>query len=239
MLSTETNEGSAPTTDSGNADQMGESANTRTESSRKSQRTRRGRRNTNNNSNSNRNSSLAESAPSEVKFAGRCEELKGKVCDCSDFSQADGYTKTTKEIAEYVGRVYSADTRTLVEALMLPTFVYPSDPAATATKTEKRKWQKRVDSLVTKEDRFEEDLKKVYSIIWGQCTKFLRAKLEAKDGYSTMKVDYNTIELLKSIKDWVFKFSDQKNVNHVLHEALRKFYLTTQDKNSNVQDYHQ
>jgi hypothetical protein len=151
-----------------------------------------------------------KSAPIEVKFTGRCEELKGEVCDCSDFSQADGYTKKMKEIVEYVGQVYSADTRTSVEALMLPTFSYISDPEANTSKTDKRKWQKRVESLVMREDCFEEYLlKKVYSLIWGQCTKSLQAKLEAKDGYTQMKAGYDTIQLLKSIKDCVLKFSNQ------------------------------
>jgi hypothetical protein len=36
----------------------------------------------------------------EPKFEMRCEELKGEIYDCSDFRQVNGYTKTTKEIAE-------------------------------------------------------------------------------------------------------------------------------------------
>ena len=150
--------------------------------------------------------------------------------DCSEFSQVDGYTKTTKEIAEYVGRTYSADARTSVETLVLPTFTYPNDPAADTSGMGRRKWQKRVDSMVTREDHFEEDLKKVYSLIWGQCTEYLRAKLEAKDGYLQMKSDYDTIELLKSIKDCVFKFSDHKYAAHSLHEAMPKFYTSQQEK---------
>jgi hypothetical protein len=188
------------------------------------------------NNNNNRNTRPTESAPSETKFTGRCDELKGEIYDCSEYSQVDGYTKTTKEIAEYVGRTYSADARTSVETLTLPTFEYPNDPAAGATDTEKRKWQKWVDSMVVKEDRFEEDLKKVYSLVWGQCTDYLRAKLESKDDYAAMKAEYDTIELLKNIKDCVFKFTDQKYATHSLHEAMRKFYLGRQDKCSNAQE---
>jgi hypothetical protein len=116
-----------------------------------------------------------------------------------------------------VGRTYSADARTSVKTLALPTFEYPNDPAAGATDTEKRKWQKRVDSMVVKEDHFEEDLKKVYSLVWGKSTDYLRAKLEAKDDYAAMKAEYDTIELLKNIKDCVFKFTDQKYAAHSLH----------------------
>jgi hypothetical protein len=200
------------------------------DSSKQGQRSRRDRGNRNNNNN------VSFKTPTTlhvIKFEGRCTELKGEIYDCLDIRQVDGFTKTTKEIAEYVGQVYSGYARTAVESLTLPVFQYPSDPAANATETEKRKWQKRVDSTVVKEDRFEEDMKKVYSLIWGQYMESLRAKLAAASGYTRMKTDYNSIELLKSIKDCVFKFSSQKFGHQSRHEALRKFYTTYQDKNSN------
>ncbi len=98
---------------------------------------------------------------------------------------------------------------------------------------------KRVDTMVDREDRFYEDLKKVYSLIWGQCTELRRAKLQAKDGDNQMKEEHDTVELLKSIKDCVFKFSDQKKAAHSLHEALRKFHNGHQEKSSNAQEHYQ
>jgi hypothetical protein len=234
-MTTETSDAGAPVTGSADAGQLAEGANTRGGSSRTNrtgQRPRRGRGN-------NRGTRSNEAGPRDTKFTGRCDELKGEVYDCSSHSQVDGYTKTTKEIAEYVGRTYSAHVRTSVETLVLPTFTYPDDPAANASQTDKRKWQKKVDSMVAKEDRFEEDLKKVFSLIWGQCTEYLRAKLEAKEGYEQMKTDYNTIELLKSIKDCVFKFSDQKYATHSVRDAIQKFHNAHQEKNSNAQTYFQ
>ena len=44
--------------------------------------------------------------PRQPKFEGKSDDLKGHVYDCSDSRQADQFTKTTKEIAEYVGRTY-------------------------------------------------------------------------------------------------------------------------------------
>jgi hypothetical protein len=207
------------------------------DSSKQGQQSRRDRGNRNNN-----NNNVIFKNPTTlhtIKFEGRCTELKGEIYDCSDVRQADGFTKTTKEIAKYVGRVYIGEARTAVELLTLPVFQYPSDPAANATETTNRKWQKRVDSTVVKKDRFEEDMKKVCSLIWGQCTESLRAKLEAASGYTLMKTDYDSIELLKSINDCVFKFSSQKFGHQSRHEALRKCYTTYQDKNSNSNEYYQ
>jgi hypothetical protein len=160
----------------------------------------------------------------------------GEIYDCSAYNQVDGCTKTTKEVAECVGRTCSSDARTAAVTLILPTFDYPSDPVTDASETEKRKWTKRVDTMVYREDRFDEDLKKVCSLIWGQCTELLRAKLQAKDGCDQMKAEHDTVERIKSIKDCVFKFSDQKKAAHSLHEALRKFHNGHQEKSSNAQD---
>jgi hypothetical protein len=106
----------------------------------------------------------------------------GEIHDCSAYNQVDGCTKTTKEVAEYVGRTHSSDARTAAETLILPTFDYPGDPVTGASETEKRKWTKRVDTMVCREDRFDEDLKKVCSQIWGQCTELLRENCKQRTG---------------------------------------------------------
>jgi hypothetical protein len=160
-MTKESKDTSPPTADPADAGQPmeGESTKTKTSETGKGQRSRRDR--------VNRNNSYYKKPTTyqEPKFEGRCDELKGQIYDCTDFRQANGYTKTTKEIAKYVGRVYSGDAWTVVESLLLPVFTYPSDPVTGASETDRRKWQKRVDSTVMKEDRFEEDLKKVYSLI--------------------------------------------------------------------------
>jgi hypothetical protein len=44
--------------------------------------------------------------PRAPKFEGKCNDLKGHIYDCSNARQSDQFMKTTKEIAEYVGRTY-------------------------------------------------------------------------------------------------------------------------------------
>jgi hypothetical protein len=46
------------------------------------------------------------SVPKAPRFEGRCDKLKGHIYNCSDSQQTDRYTKTTGEIAEYIGRTY-------------------------------------------------------------------------------------------------------------------------------------
>ena len=87
----------------------------------------------------------------QPKFEGQCEELKGHIYDCTDARQADMFTKTTKEVAEYAGHTlkHSADIRKVIEELEIPTLVAPVDPAGMAPmRTETRIWEKKVDEYV-------------------------------------------------------------------------------------------
>jgi hypothetical protein len=199
----ESKDSGTPVADPASSGQQADGGNTRTKTFDSTKQGQWPRRDSGNRNNKNSSSFKKPTPHHIIKFEGRCAELKGELYDCSDVRQVDGYTKMTKEITKYVGQVYSGDAWTAVKSLALLVFTYPSDQATGATETERRKWQKRVDSTVVKDDWFEEDMKKVYSLIWGQCTESLRAKLEAVGGYLLMKTHYDTIDLLKSIKDCV------------------------------------
>ena len=60
------------------------------------------------------------------------DELKGHIYDLADPQrQSDQYTKTTKEIAVYVGKAYryGGDASHAVETLQAPVIPIPPDPA--------------------------------------------------------------------------------------------------------------
>jgi hypothetical protein len=108
----------------------------------------------------------------------------------------------TMEIAEYVGRTYKygSDVRLAVEHLEMPVLDELSDPPADATKTKTRIWEKKVDEYVRRETNLHENLKTIYSLIWGQCTDIIRQKIEASDNYETMSTEGDgLLGLLKAI----------------------------------------
>ncbi len=137
----------------------------------------------------------------QPKFEGKCEELKGHIYDCSDARQADVYVKTTKEIAEYVGHTYKygSDARLAVENLELPTIPEPNDPATGASATKRRIWEKKVDEYVKRIRYLEENIKTIYSLVWGQCTEALRARVEAQDDYEDMAAGARGLDLLMDV----------------------------------------
>jgi hypothetical protein len=117
----------------------------------------------------------------QPRFQGKCYELKGHIYDCSDSRQSDLYNKTTKEIGEYVGRTYryGSEVRRAVQKLTMPSMPVPADPAEGVNKAIVRMWEKKIDEFVKCELALEENLRTLYTLVWGQCTEIVRARLEA------------------------------------------------------------
>jgi hypothetical protein len=181
----------------------------------------------------------AATGPRFTKFEGRCEELKGHIYDCSDAKQSDLFVKTTKEIALYVGRMYTygGDIKIAIESLAMPTLKVPTDLAAGATKTKELIWKKKVEEYVRRETYLEENIKSLFSLVWGQCTDIMRQKVESLDAFEKLSAENDGIELLKAIKKTAFLFETQKNAWQASHEAIRRFYTVSQGKYMSTQDY--
>jgi hypothetical protein len=147
--------------------------------------------------------------------------------------------KTTKEIAEHVGNhfKYGTDVRLAIENLTLPVLIDPADPPDDATKTQIRKWEKAVDESVKRENYLTENLKTVYSLVWGQCTDVMRQKVEATKDFKTLSSTADGLGLLRSIKDLVYNFQSQKYLPQALHESTLRFYFCRQGKHMTTQAY--
>jgi hypothetical protein len=147
--------------------------------------------------------------------------------------------KTTKEIAEYAGRTFKKedDVRLAIENLSLPTLVLPADPVDDTNKRLNRIWEKEVDEYVKRKTYLEDNMKTVYSLVWGQCTDMTRQKLESLDAFDAITAGGDGLALLKAIKDLVYNFQSQKYLPHALHESKRRFYLCAQSKFATTSTY--
>jgi hypothetical protein len=102
-------------------------------------------------------------------FEGKCPALRGYIYNCQHVHQADQYSRTTKEIAEFVEQTYcyGMDIPMTIESLETITLNLPDDPPDSATKTELRLWEKRTDEYILRENTLTEIIRTTYSIIWG------------------------------------------------------------------------
>jgi hypothetical protein len=124
-------------------------------------------------------------AVQQPKFEGRCDGLKGFTFDCTDSLQTTGFNTSIKELAKYVGRTYTygGDIRWTVENEKMFPVPCPKDVAADAGATINRIWERRVDEYVKRENKLAANCETVSSLILGQCSEYMRAKLEGLDSY--------------------------------------------------------
>jgi hypothetical protein len=157
--------------------------------------------------------------PRAPKFEGKCDDLKGHIYDCSDARQSDQFMKTTREIAEYVGRTYKygGDARLAVETLGMPAITMPADPAVGATRGEERLWEKSIDEHVKRLTHLGENMKTLYSLVWGQCSDIMRQNLESQETFATISTTADEMGLLRALKGVAYQFQSQKYLSHALH----------------------
>ena len=80
-----------------------------------------------------------------------------------------------------------------------------------------------------------------YGIIWGQCTKSLKAKLEARKewnkGDADLQIKYNAINLLKAIKEITHNYQDNKYAMESIYFSLKNIFTMKQEENENLTEF--
>lgn len=163
----------------------------------------------------------------------------GRIYDASDARQSDQFIKTTKEIAEFVGRTYKygGDIRLSVETLTIPIMTPPLDYEEGAGRTAIRIWEKSVDEHVRRMSQLTENIKTLYSLVWGQCSDVVRQKAESHDLFAATSATGDGLALLTILKGISFQFQSQKYVGHSIHEALKRYYHCSQGRLATMQAY--
>ena len=198
---------------------------------------REGRRHNNRRSNKQTN---GYALPAQSLFKGRVEALKGHIYDCSDHKQAEQFTKTTKEISIYVGREFRVggdDVRRAVDGLALPVLTKPNRPVST-DEYDKIEWVGEMKSYQARTTALEEGMKRLYNVVYGQCSEIMIQKLTAMEDFETEIVaKSDALGLLKSIKQIAFNFESQKFEPHTIHDAMKQFYAHKQGPHTTPQAY--
>jgi hypothetical protein len=168
----------------------------------------------------------------EPKFQGRNEDLKGHVFDCANGKQADQYAVTMKEIAEYIGSnyAYSADIHWSLGHEALFVVPKPKKPSNNTDAIDTRIFEKEVDKYVKRKARHTENSRKLFSLILGQCTEYLRAKLKALPEYLGTKEDFNVFNPIKVIKGITYKFEESSYYMEALHDSKIRLCMLRQGK---------
>ena len=169
---------------------------------------------------------FATKASYQPKFEGKTPELKGHIYAVGVENQADLFTKTTKEIAEYAGRhcKQSLDIRTAIETLAEVVIPVPADRGTSNTTFNNLMLGKDLDIYVKRVDVYNQNKAEMYSTVIGPCTDALRAKLEADANYTTYNTNGDVVNLLNLIRTLAYDYESQRNPFLALHSSLKSFY---------------
>lgn len=190
----------------------------------------------------NRNQNLASMANAERNFQGKIEELPviGKA-----YEQTDPYEKLIEAIVDYsiVNLDEGNDLTKLLEKGESD-FKKASgavEPEITAKEEEVKskfyKFQKLMDLYIKREQVFEMNKKKIFTILLGQCTPSLLTSVKSSTGWTKKNEEKDPIWLLSQLKKLTVGIEDFQNELVNAHDALTRIYRMWQRPLETNDDY--
>jgi len=183
-------------------------------------------------------------------FKGECEDLKGKIYIVGSAKQADNFNNTTEAIMEYFLRDYTYGLDVVVslenykEKDFTPNMPVKNIPEGLSKETKESlelAFDGEMKQYIKRKGMLEANLIKAYGIIWGQCTKTLRAKIEARKDWNTgtekEKIKYNAINLLKAIKEITHNFQDNKYAMESIYYAIKTVFTMKQEEHESITEF--
>jgi len=165
-------------------------------------------------------------------------ELKSQVYGLANSKQADQYTKTTKAIAEYVGRVYGHEMKVLVSLGREMPPEEPDHPVDTTNEKEKAIWSKKYDLCTKKSDKYVEYKAKTFTVVFGCCDKPMQNQVESHPDYEDAMADHDVVTLLRIIKDAAYDANDRKCPAMQAAQAWKNLAFCRQGENESLLDYY-
>jgi len=173
------------------------------------------------------------------KFTGANDSLKGKIFDVTSRDAVHQFADTLKAIADYVGQYYThgGDVRFMIENLTDFTFVRPPNPQNANDQYELESWKKQLDIHWKRRGIYEDNKMKLYSLIWGQSTKSTQSKLETHEEFHDCRTAYDSLKLIKILREFVFKSDDRQYKYKAEDQAKRNYYNLRQTPEMSCQEY--
>jgi len=125
----------------------------------------------------------------------------------------------------------------MIENMTDYNFVRPGDPPANANQYEVESWKKQLDLFWKQQGIYADNKIKLYSLIWGQSTKTTQSKLELHLAFAQCEADYDSLKLLKIIREFVYHSDDCQYKYNAKDQGKRTFYNLRQTPDMSCQEY--
>ena len=168
--------------------------------------------------------------------------MKGQIFDLVGARSADLSIKSKKALANYIGQTYqhSGDIRRAIETLTLPIILTPTAPVGDPIPPLIAAiFGEQVKEYVKQNSRLHENIKRLWALVWGQCSDTIWTRLQSLETYEDMRAASDGLQLLIAIKDLMFNIQEQKYVPLSIHLAKRQFFLLSQGRNTIGEYYEQ
>jgi hypothetical protein len=178
-----------------------------------------------------------------IKFEGASTDLKGHVFDImpTKTKQINEYSSTLDQIKIYIGTNMDPLVLESIEDLAAKTLTEPmptEQEDGSVTPINMKKWEKRFQRYLSREELCDTALKKVFAIVWGQCSDAMQTRIQEDKSYSAVHKTKDGIGLIKIIKSISFNYRAHQEPIVALDAVKYELYKHIQDKHQMVQEYY-
>ena len=168
-----------------------------------------------------------QSKATKSGYKGETEGMNGHIFENNN--NPTQFHKTCEQLIRYSSSTYKYgnDLKGMIKNLKDKTWVEPEEPKEeevdgemVLSKTKVKSWERRLDNLAKRQDQYDVNKESLASVIWGQCTENLQAKVRSnKDFDLKYEEESDSLWLLKTIRGIVYKFETQGSIYKSLYQA--------------------
>ena len=127
--------------------------------------------------------------------------MNGHVFQCfNECEDKKHFLKTVEALGEYIAKKlkYPGDMVSLTKDFVKPEIPKPTELEVSETnRLVIAIWEKKVSAYCTRTDYLKSNLKTAYAVIWGQCSKAMKAKLTSLDDFEAKSHESDCVWILK------------------------------------------
>ncbi|KAL3810038.1 hypothetical protein ACHAXA_000207 [Cyclostephanos tholiformis] len=184
------------------------------------------------------------SGPTKKEYTTKVVGLEADTFDVGNAKYAAKFQKSLDAIAIYIQREYKGgpDVAKAIKEMAAPIIVPPSYPTPKGTPPvidpgELYIWQQKVQATEKRQNLLDENIKRAYALVLGQCSPELVNKLKASNKYAMADADQDVVKLLLIVRGYCCRFDDHQQSTWALQGAKKQVELYYQGYDLDTTEY--
>ena len=175
----------------------------------------------------------------QPRFEGREPRVQGHIYDWTGERTPERYIRTTREISNHIGVVYTKYTADFIAAVDTLELTDPEEPPAPdpANLIAFERWKYEYKEHKNKVQEYMNFRSGLYNLVMGQCTESLKERLKSHEDF--LEASQNGISLLVLIRSLLHTFEERRKLADGLSDVKMAFYKLRQGKYMKLERYHE